>query len=134
MPDREVHELNCLINVSLLYLISELQLCHGLSKSDDSQESSWSDVHVGLLIKTISLDLPLLHVLCYNIVVKFSWNDWFFILGLSNESSHNLSLNYECVFSLWSLKSLVHSGNVSSQSLIVVFIDLIKKEEKQVKS
>lgn len=52
---------------------------------------------------------------------------------MSNEASHDFSLNSGVVFSGRSSKSLVYCGYVSSKSLIIGFIDLIKKQEEQVK-
>jgi len=116
--DTVVHQLQGLVDILLFNLGSEVQLGHGLRDSDDTKESTGSDVHVRHFFIAFTLELSLLYVLCNNIVVELSWNGWFKSLCVSDEGTHGLGVNLVCIDFNWSVQSLMDLSDMPCKFLI----------------
>lgn len=94
-----------------------MELGHGLRDSDDGQKGSWSDVGVAQVFIAVSLELSLLNVSGNDVVVEISWDSWIEGLGVSDEGSHSLSVNFGGPF-LSIAKLLMDLSNMLGQSQI----------------
>ena len=92
--ETEIDQLDSLVNILLLNEVSELELSHSLRDSDDSQQGSWGDVGVAQVLISISLELSLLNISRNDVVMELSWDCWVECLGVGNEGSHRLSINF----------------------------------------
>lgn len=73
--NREIHQLDRLIDISLLNFFPEVQLGQSLRHPDDSEQRSWSDVHVANFVEvSVALGLSLLNVFRDDVLVE-RWRD-----------------------------------------------------------
>jgi hypothetical protein len=105
-PQTVIHQFDRLINIRLLYSISEVELCHSLRDSYDSEQCSWGDVHVAGLFFSFPLLLSFFNIFCDDVLMKSSWNIWIESLCFCNEISHCFLINVARI-SFWGLKLLM---------------------------
>ena len=82
--EAEVHELDCAVNVLLVYIVSEVELRQSLANSDDGKQSSGCDVGVAHLGSAFSLELSFLNVSSDDVVVQLCRNRWCESLSVCN--------------------------------------------------
>lgn len=74
--EAEVHELDCAVNVLLVYNISEVELRHSLANSDNGKQRSRCDVGVAHFVFAFFLELSFLNVSSDDVVVQIGRNRW----------------------------------------------------------
>ena len=132
--DRVIHESDGLVDIALGDLLSEVELGHCLTQSDDTKESSWGDVHVGSLVVSFTLELPLLNILGHDVVMEIRRDSWLEGLSVGDESSHDISVDTLVVLSALDPTVSMDRSNVEGESLVVLVISLIEEQEDEVES
>ena len=84
----------------------------------------------------ITLELALFNILSDNIVVEVIWDCGVERLGVSDECSHDISINGLMIdiFPSWSNSILMDRGNMVRQLFILGLISLIQEQENEVET